>query len=79
MTETLVLASDFESSREIIVHNKTGFLSKPNSVSFHRILLRILKDKNLSRIITEAKELANLSFNQKANLEQNIKLISKII
>ena len=79
MAETLVLASDFESSREIIVHNKTGFLSKPNSVSFHRILLRILKDKNLTKIVTEAKELANLSFNQKVNLEQNIKLISKII
>lgn len=80
MSKTLVLASDFESSREIIDHGVTGFLAKNNVFDFSDQLIRLLDvNHNFEQIILNAREKALLLFSQEQNLNKNIQLISNTI
>ena len=80
MNETLVLASNFESSREIINHGVTGFLAKNIVSDFSEQLICLLDtDETFDEIILNAKEKALLLFSQEQNLNKNIQLISNTI
>ena len=80
MSETLVLASDFESSREIVENGVTGFLTKNTPLEFNKQLTLLLETKaNFNNIISNAKEKALLLFSQELNLKKNIHLISDTI
>lgn len=80
MSETLVLASDFESSREIVENGVTGFLTKNTPLEFNKQLTLLLETKaNFNNIISNAKEKALLLFSQELNLKKNVYLISDTI
>lgn len=80
MSETLVLASDFESSREIVENGVTGFLTKNTPLEFNKQLTLLLETKaNFNNIISNAKEKALLLFSQELNLKKNVHLISDTI
>lgn len=79
MTQTLVVASDFESTREIIENGNTGFLVKPDYLSFFNCLNEILSKNNFHEEITfNAKEKAISLFHKKNNLKINLDLINEL-
>lgn len=78
MNETVVLASDFESSREIINHGVTGFLAKRSVPVFSEILIELLEVEK-EEVIVNAREKAVRLFSQNQNLQRNTQVILDII
>ena len=74
MNETVVLASDFESSREIINHGVTGFLAKRSVPVFSKELIELLEAENVE-VVANAREKAVRLFSQNLNLQRNTQVI----
>jgi glycosyltransferase involved in cell wall biosynthesis len=75
-----VVASAHGGLPEIIVHNETGFLFKPNDLNdFEKYILKLVNDKNLREIMgSRALERANSHFSLETHAKSIITLLSKI-
>src|SRR5690606_181988 len=71
-----VIASDFESSSEIIEDGKNGFLEKPYSRRFANRILYLLKEPEKAKLIGEAARIKALGL---FNAEENNRKIGLII
>lgn len=75
-----VVASAHGGLTEIIVHNETGFLFKPNDLNdFEKYILKLVNDKNLREIMgSRALERANSHFSLETHAKSIINLLSII-